>query len=223
MYGKKLRKRPPPRELFFAPLEMSLDPNNLESVSYAYESAKAGHAKQTRLGGARYFDHPKAAAWIYINELKGRDPRIIIALLLHDVQEDTALLSTYRICRNFGEDIALDLRAITKLRKGVKNRIKETEEQYICRITETSPHVIIVKLCDRLHNLRTLDACPSEKQIKYLEETKTLLMPVLLNALRSHKEDWSILADTLEKEMKKAVLKAEGNLKKLSAKENHKK
>ena len=151
--------RPPGYELFFAPLHVSLDQNDLERINFAYMASKYGHAKQIRDDGTRYFDHPKAAAWIYIDELGGRDPRAIIDLLLHDLSEDAYLLSPYRLFVNFGEDIALDVRGLTKLPKG-----KETTEEYLGRVVVRGPWAIVAKLCDRLHNLRSLKSSTPEKR-----------------------------------------------------------
>lgn len=60
------QQRPPGYELFFAPLQVMFDPNTYERIRFAYIASKFGHDKQTRDDGSRYFDHPKAAAWIYI-------------------------------------------------------------------------------------------------------------------------------------------------------------
>lgn len=182
----------PAYELFFAPLQVVLDPTDYERVSFAYIASKYGHAAQVRDGGGRYFDHPKAAAWIYIYELGGRDPRAIIDLLLHDISEDAYLLSSYRISLNFGTDIALDVRALTKLSKGA-----ETTEEYLRRIIAQGPWAILAKLCDRLHNLRTLGSCPKKKILKQIDETKKYHLPLLVPALRACGEQWSQYADTL--------------------------
>ena len=190
----------PGYELFFAPLAVVFDPNTSERVSFAYVSSKYGHAWQVRDDGSRYFDHPKSAAWIYINELGGRDPRIICDLLLHDVQEDTRLLSTYRVNLNFGTEIALDVRALTKLPKK-----KETIEEYLRRIIERGACVIIAKLCDRLHNLRSLKACAIEKQKRQIEETKNILMPQLIPALRLHGGQMAEYANMLEVKMNEVI------------------
>ena len=183
----------PGYHLFLAPLAVVHDPNTIERVSFAYLASKYGHAQQVRDDGSRYFDHPKSAAWIYINELGGRDPRIICDILLHDIQEDTRLLSTYRINLNFGEDIALDVRSLTKLPKG-----KETLEEYLCRIIERGPWAIIAKLCDRLHNLRSLGVCTSEKRVRQITETRDILMPLLIPALRLCGDEWCLIAGKLE-------------------------
>jgi (p)ppGpp synthase/HD superfamily hydrolase len=187
-------------ELFFAPLAVKFDPTTLEKVQFAYIASKYAHAQQLRDDGNRYFDHPKAVAWIYINELGGQDPRIIIDQLLHDVPEDTYLLSAYRISLNFGSEIALDVRAVTKLPKG-----KETIEKYLQRVIERGPEVILVKLCDRLHNLRSLGGCTREKQLKQIAETKKILIPLLIPALKSCGKEWLEIAGIMEKKMKKAM------------------
>lgn len=190
----------PVYDLFLAPLAVSLNPTDFECVVFAYISSKYGHANQEREDGSRYFDHPKGAAWIYIHELGGRDPRVIIDLLLHDISEDAYLISLYRISRNFGEDIALDVRALTKLPKG-----KEKTEEYLQRIIDRGPWAIIAKLIDRLHNLRTLGACSPEKQARQLKETEQHHIPILIPALAAHGGQWKEYADMLEKKIVEAI------------------
>ncbi len=183
--------RPPPYELFFTRLEMFLDPNQIEAVGFAYIASKYGHAKQERDDGSRYFDHPKAAAWIYIDELGGQDTRVIIDLLLHDLPEDQYLLSAYRLRINFGTDVAGDVGALTKLPKG-----KETTEQYLGRIIARGPCAIVAKLIDRLHNLR--DCNDRKKHVRTVEETRKYHLPLLVPALRKCGGAWATYADTLE-------------------------
>ena len=196
----KMGIRPPPREIFFAQLAVVLKPDEYESVHFAYQASKYGHAKQERDDGTRYFDHPKAAAWIYINELGGRDKRAIIDLLLHDLSEDTHLLSPYRLSKNFGESIALDVHALTKLPKG-----KERTEQYLARVVERGLAAIIAKLCDRLHNLRELSACPPEKQQRQIVETREYHLPILLPALRELGAEAVVLANLDEHKINAAL------------------
>ena len=194
--------RPPPFELFFAPLEVALSPNELEQVRFAYFASKYGHASQVRDDGVRYFDHPKAAAWIYIFELDGRDARIIVDLLLHDLAEDAYLLSSFRIRLNFGADIALDVRALTKLPKD-----KETTEQYLDRVITQGPWAMLTKLCDRLHNLRTLEGCTSEKRAEQIKETQQKHLKLLIPALAAHGGVWVIYADQLSRKIREAIAK----------------
>jgi len=200
MINNLIANRPPGYELFFAPLEISLDPTVYEKIQFAYFMSKFGHRGQIRDDGSRYFDHPKATAWIYINELNGRDPQITIDSLLHDVPEDTYLLSFFRISWNFGEEIAKDLRAITKLPKG-----KETIEEYFQRVVARGPKLVLVKLCDRLHNLRCLASCSVDKIAKQLAETE-VLMGTLLPVLEADSEFCSF-ASYLTSEMRLAMQK----------------
>lgn len=199
--------RPPGFELFMAPLQVTLDTMDCESVGCAYLLSKYAHAKQTRDGGSRYFDHPKRAALIYINELHGRNPRVIIDLLLHDVLEDTYLLSLGRFKLNFGEEIALDIRALTKLPKG-----KETTREYLLRNIERGPWTVLSKLCDRLDNLRTLDGCTQEKRVRTIKETKRYHVRLLIPALRSHGGEWAAYADILKKKIADAIAVCEQTL-----------
>lgn len=193
-------RRPPGYELFFAPLQIALNPSEHERVQFAYFASKYGHAGQVRDDGYRYFDHPKAAAWIYISELNGRDAHIIINALLHDISEDAYLLSPYRIGMNFGEEIALDLRALTKLPRG-----KETTREYLERVIARGPRTIVVKLCDRLHNLRTLHRRPEEKRLAQIEESLSYHVPLLIPTLRTYGTPWIMYADALEQKIAEAI------------------
>ena len=199
-----INQRPPGFELFFAPLQIALCPNDLERVEFAYIASKFGHHKQTRDNGRRYFDHPKNAAWIGINELDIRDPRILIAVLLHDHSEDSYLLSLYRIALNFGKETALDVRALTKLPKG-----KETTELYLMRIIYQGPYCIVTKLLDRLDNLRDVDGCDDDKKRKQVKETKDYHLPMLIPALKKHSGIWILYADLLEEKIFNAIAEIE--------------
>lgn len=197
--------RPPPFELFFGPLEAALTPNSIERIRFAYFVSKYGHADDTREDGSRYFDHPKGAAWIYISELGGRDERTIIDVLLHDISEDTYLLSPFRISQNFGEDIALDLHALTKLPKGKRGEAKETAGDYLGRVIDRGPWAILTKLLDRLHNMRTVHARSVEKRREQVEETQDLHLKLLVPALMRHGDPWTAHAKALHAKMLEAI------------------
>lgn len=194
-------KRPPKRPLFFAPLLVSLKPDEVEAIAFAYEVSKHGHQKQVRSDGSRYFDHPKSVAWIYMDEFKGRDPAIIILCLLHDMSEDSYLLSPYRLAHNFGEERALDVAALTKLPEGM-----ETTTEYLSRVVARGAATIMTKLLDRLHNLRTLGSKTEEKQIKTIAETREFHIRILLPALRTHGKKWVGVADKLERLIDEALM-----------------
>jgi (p)ppGpp synthase/HD superfamily hydrolase len=197
---KTSKARPPGFELFFAPLQVALNPKDLEAVEFAYIASKFGHHGQERDNGRRYFDHPKNAAWIGINELNIRDPRILIITLLHDQSEDSYLLSSWRISLNFGKNTALDIRAVTKLPKG-----KETTEQYLQRIIDRGARSITAKLLDRLDNLRDLGGCTEDKRKKQIEETVKYHIPILIPALEKFGGIWKKYAQQLKIKLEEAM------------------
>lgn len=197
----QLITRPPPRALFMFPLEMDLTPKALRDVHTAYQMSKHGHADQVRDDGRRYFDHPKSVAWTYINEYGGRSRRIIIGILLHDMLEDSYLLTPYNIKRLFGEDITCDVRAMTKLAKG-----KETTEAYLQRIIAQGPYAIADKLFDRLDNVRDLGGVTAKKRATQIAETKQFHLEILVPALESRGGKWVDMSIWLKREIHKALM-----------------
>ncbi len=192
------QQRPPGRVAFFAPLEIVLNPRKFERVEFAYRVSKNGNAGKLRDDGSRAFDHPKAASWIYISELDGRDSRLIVDILLHDELEDNFLMSPYRLGLNFGTKSALDVQAVTK-------RKNETVEEYLDRIICRGRFAILAKLCDRLHNIRTLGGCTEEKRMRCLAETQRYHLPLLIPALRDYGGSWADYADSMDRKIKEAM------------------
>ena len=160
---------------FLGRLRPLVTPDALSRIATAYQFAKAAHRGQPRDGGERYFDHPRAVAWILIAELKISDWRTIVDALLHDTIEDTYLLKPENIQRNFGSQVVLDIQLLTKRpRRG-----------YLPRMLEFgSTRVLLVKGADRLHNLRTLSGCKPEKQRRQILETKKKYLPLMGKLIR---------------------------------------
>ena len=187
--------RPLPREAFFTLVHsQGMVVEAVEMVGSAYELSKAGHYRKIRDSGERYFDHPKMIACIVMLELKIFDWQTLVDALLHDIREDTYLLSHFRLILNFGIDVAFDIEALTH-KKG------EDFEQYIKRIRKRGWRAVLVKLVDRLHNMRTLSTCSLEKQRKQTAETRQRVIP-LVNDLREclpARDAW--IADYLKKEL----------------------
>ncbi|NTW46281.1 MAG: hypothetical protein HGB18_04515 [Candidatus Moranbacteria bacterium] len=123
------------------------------------------------------------------------------------MQEDSFLLSPYRIRLNFGVVTATRVQALTKRKKN-----EENEEEYLDRVIRGDALTVLGKALDRLHNCRTLLACPPEKRRKQIDETRKLVMPKLLQALRSCGNTFVMYADYIEKEMEKALSIAEASL-----------
>ena len=139
-------------------------PSQVQQIMMAYRFSKYGHRGQNREGGGRYFEHPKEAALILL-EQGVTDYEVIIAALLHDVMEDSFILTWPDLEYIFGSRICAIVKQLTK-EAGLP------KEQYIPRLVNGLPEAQLVKLDDRLHNLSTLASCKREKQLKQIKETR---------------------------------------------------
>lgn len=161
------------------------NPNcDVKLIRKAYEYAKSKHSTQNRLSGDPYIEHPLEVSYILSGlEL---DDNSICAALLHDVIEDTN--ATYEeITEEFGEEVAEIVEGVTKLGKIQYFTIEEQQvENYRKMFLAMGKdiRVILIKLADRLHNMRTLSYLPRNRQIVNAKETMELYAP-LANRLRN--------------------------------------
>ena len=149
-----------------------------ELLVRAYHYAEQAHSGQKRASGEAYFIHPCAVAQILI-EL-GLDSATVAAAFLHDVIEDTPVTEE-DIRRDFGEEVLLLVSGVTKLDKIVfKSREEEEAENFrkIFVAMAKDIRVIIIKLADRLHNMRSLNFLSKERQIKMAQETLDIYTPL---------------------------------------------
>ena len=161
-------------EEFSKKLRHKVSPHELDFIMLAYRLSKYGHRDQARDDGERYFEHPKAVALILIDELQIYDAEMIIAALLHDLKEDTWMLEWRDIELIFGARVR---ELVHMLTKEPESSIKEKAE-YLERIVVASEEARLIKLADRLHNVRTLSSCSPAKQARYLEETREFFIPL---------------------------------------------
>ncbi len=155
-------------------------PNLNESlIQKAYILSKTAHGNQKRHSGDPYFSHPLAVAEI-LAELK-LDQESIVTALLHDVVEDTDV-SLEEIEKDFGENIARLVDGVTKLGKIESIPANETVAENFRKLAiamSEDIRVLIVKLADRLHNMRTLFYMPSrEKKVKKAQESLDIYAPL---------------------------------------------
>ena len=169
--------------------------NNKKSNSHlilkAYNYARSNHKDQKRLSGEEYIIHPLEVANILAN-LK-MDDATICAALLHDVVEDTDITKE-DIVREFGEEIAEMVEGVTKLGKIKYVTIEEQQvENYRKMFLAMGKdiRVILIKLADRLHNMRTLSYLRRDRQIANAKETMELYAP-LANRLGIYSLKWEL-------------------------------
>ncbi len=144
----------------------------------AYDFAKQAHKNQKRASGEPYFIHPCAVAGILV-EL-GLDAETIAAALLHDVIEDTPATEE-DIRQNFGDGVLTLVSGVTKLDKIVFKSQEEEEAENFRKIfiaMAKDIRVIIIKLADRLHNMRSLNYLSPERQQKMAKETLDIYAPI---------------------------------------------
>lgn len=150
---------------------------DLKTLRRAYDFALIAHGKQKRKTGEPYIQHSLHTAFV-LAQMKA-DLNTIAAAILHDVPEDTEF-TLEDIKKDFGEEIAFLVEGITKLSKikyrGVERYRESLRKMFLAMAQDM--RVILIKFCDRLHNLRTLDALPPEKRIRIAQETMEIYAPI---------------------------------------------
>ncbi|MCL2018208.1 MAG: bifunctional (p)ppGpp synthetase/guanosine-3',5'-bis(diphosphate) 3'-pyrophosphohydrolase [Oscillospiraceae bacterium] len=170
---------------------------DLEKIMAAYTIANTAHEGQTRSSGEPFISHPLSVANILLGF--NMDTDTIVAALLHDVVEDTKIsLSTLE--KQFGKDVAHMVDGVTKI--GLVPLDTTKEEQHAENIRKIlmamakDVRVILIKLADRLHNMRTLAARPPDKQRENALETMSFYAPIAhrlgMNSVKEEMEDLSL-------------------------------
>src|SRR5215471_14752605 len=159
-------------------LKNKLKPGDRKLIRHAFEMAAEAHKTMRRKSGEPYILHPLAVARICVEEL-GLGIRSTICSLLHDTVEDTDI-TLEDIEREFGNEIARIVDGLTKISNVIDvNASKQAENFKKILLTLTDdPRVILIKLADRLHNMRTLDSVKRENQLKISSETVYVYAPL---------------------------------------------
>ena len=153
-------------------------PYNMEMIEKAYHMADEAHKDVKRRSGEPYICHPLAVARLVLD--LGMDSESIAAALLHDVVEDTPT-TVDQIKAAFGSDVALLVDGVTKLTKIQFSSIEEQQAENLRKMLlamSQDVRVMIIKLCDRLHNMRTGDAWPEQKRRDKARETMEVYAPI---------------------------------------------
>lgn len=158
-------------------IKSPLSKDDKQNIRKAYEMAVHAHSQQRRKSGEPYVLHPIAVATICAEEI-GLGPTAIIAALLHDVVEDTDV-TLMDIQRMFGERIAKIVDGLTKLDSAYNMESPQAEnfKKVLSTLVE-DVRVVLIKMADRLHNLRTIGSMPQHKQLKIAAETNYIYEPL---------------------------------------------
>lgn len=182
-------------EDLMAALTQSDKTYDIEKIERAYRLADEAHGGQLRKSGDPYISHPVSVAIILIG--MGMDTDCICAALLHDVVEDTEIsLDTLR--KQFGNDVAIMVNGVTKLTNMTLSTKEEQQAENIRKMLlamNEDIRVILIKLADRLHNMRTMQYQSPEKQRSKSHETMEIYAPIAHRlGIRSIKDELEDLA-----------------------------
>jgi GTP pyrophosphokinase len=159
-------------------LKTKLKPGDKDLIRLAFEMSAEAHKTMRRKSGEPYILHPLAVAKICVEEI-GLGVRSTICSLLHDTVEDTDI-SLEDVEREFGQEIARIVDGLTKISNVIDVNASQQAENFkkILLTLTDDPRVILIKLADRLHNMRTLDSMKREKQLKISSETVYVYAPL---------------------------------------------
>jgi GTP pyrophosphokinase len=203
------------RKTFFDRL-VDLPENEIKDVGFAYDLVKMAHINQKRDSGERYVEHPRAVAIIKMDELGIIRRNSIIEDLNHDSIEDTPIfgnstlpysvwvpIANYRISKLFGDEVAQAIIALTKPKvdKVEIKTIEQAKNLYFCNLRNAPPDTILVKMCDRLHNLRSLKETSEEKQIRICRETVESYFAIFENVKEQYPNEHDYLIGKMKKEI----------------------
>ena len=174
-------------------LKAKMKPGDKVLLRRSFEMAAEAHKTMRRKSGEPYILHPIAVARICVEEI-GMGVRSTICALLHDTVEDTDI-TLEDIKRDFGDEIAKIVDGLTKISNVMDANISQQAENFkkILLTLTDDPRVILIKLADRLHNMRTMDSMKQEKQLKISSETVYVYAPLAhrmgLYSIKTEMED----------------------------------
>jgi len=196
-----------------------------KEIEWAYDLSKESHRPQVRASGERYFEHPRNVALILADECGIKEPNLIIAGLLHDSVEDSPTFGNrtlprsqwvptaeYRLTKAFNPEVARMVIGVTK--PSVDGAEITTKEQahhvYMEGLEAAEAETMLIKMADRLHNLRTLGAKKPAKQAETVKETKEVYFPLFKKHVDGERgATVSHLLELMEHELEKLASKAD--------------
>jgi (p)ppGpp synthase/HD superfamily hydrolase len=172
-------------------LEERLTAQNLDSIEInrvicAYELAESVHEFQVRNDGTPYFYHSSRVCKILLDELKIYEPEVLIAALLHDVLEDSEVITKGVLEHNFGQYVAYVVETLTKDLKEQEKHYDEIDLAHVEQLKKSSEDCILIRLAARLDNFRCLGYNLKKNPIKYIQQTTERYLPLAENSKNKH-------------------------------------
>ncbi len=204
-----------------AQIETYLEPDQVKKVRRAYSFSAKAHEGQHRLSGEPYIQHPLEVARILAG--MHMDHQTLVAAILHDVIEDTATAKA-QIKKEFGKGVAELVDGVSKLKQIEFDSYAEAQAHNFRKMLMAVAHdirVILVKLADRLHNMRTLGALPPKKRRLIARETLEIYAPIAqrlgMNSIRLELEElgFAALHPMRHRVLSEQVKKARGHRKEI--------
>lgn len=208
---------------FARDLKSYLTPGQVQQVKKAYKFAETAHSGQKRQSGDPYITHPLEVAAI-LSEIH-MDHQCLMAALLHDVIEDTGV-PKHTIAKDFDEDVANLVDGVSKLTNIFHSRAEAQAENFqkMTMAMAKDIRVILIKLADRLHNMRTIGSLNRERRSRIAKETLEIYAPIAnrlgMNTMRVEFEElgFKALYPMRSSMIEKAVKRLRGNRKEIVSK-----
>jgi (p)ppGpp synthase/HD superfamily hydrolase len=188
------------REELIERLQGKVDPVELNRILSAYDVAASVHELQLRRDGSPYFYHVTRVCKILIDELGVTDPDVLIAALLHDVLEDSEVLSREVLEYNFGLYVAYLVETLTKDLRAHELDPDAVDLEHVERLRKAPPECLMIRLATRLDNFRCLGYDLKRNPLRYIQQTSERYLPL---AEQSSDPRLRYLAEALKRERNK--------------------
>ena len=192
---------------FLRRFKLKVSRQEMEKIKLAYALAEFGHSEQRRDNGEPYFNHLVGSTLILVDELGITDVDLVVSELLHDMLEDSPILNKGSLLLIFGKRVAQIVQNVTKPKRNDPRFGNDSErhQAYFTHLQSCRVDEKIVKLVDRLHNVRTLNQCLPKKRERKIQETYDFY----LSLVDDIKKEYSSLANRLQRLLLIALARAE--------------
>ena len=168
------------KEELTADLHARLDPIELNRILDAYEMASHVHENQLRPDASLYFWHITRVEKILVRELEIYEPDTLAAAFLHDILEDSHIITRDVIAFNFGEHVAHIVEVLTKNLSLTGDLLEQEEKRYLEQLKESAIECKIIKCAERLDNFRCLEFGVKHNPFQYIRETELSYFPLAM-------------------------------------------